>query len=397
MKKESFYANDKQEEIYMSENGWEYRRMADGNACITRYMGTDTVLCVPEYVDGGLRKVTAIDSHALSTGLMRNNSGHGRRPEQKHMKEVTSITIPDSVIRIGNEAFAGCRELRQIRIPESAELEADAFFGCYKLRNAGKLFVQGSRLWAYIEDSPYSSRYRYPDAQTILKIPEGITEIAPYALSENRHLKKLVLPDSIEKIGKGAFELCTDLEEIVMPKVPKEIAPDAFRYCEKLLSKADYFILNGELMGVNPQLVQAIIPEGIEVIHSHVFNSHRNLESVVLPASLTTIEEEAFSNCQKLKEVTFCTGNLTIAGYAFAFCSALEHIRLPEGLIELPNSLFANSVNLKTVVIPGSVQVIRRTAFNYLSNVTIIGEFDSEAERYAMKNSNRGFVFENNT
>lgn len=47
-----------------------------------------------------------------------------------------SITIPRTVVKIGESAFGGCMELNEISIPASVEkVERYAFGGCDKLKN----------------------------------------------------------------------------------------------------------------------------------------------------------------------------------------------------------------------------------------------------------------------
>ena len=62
----------------------------------------------------------------------------------------------------------------------------------------------------------------------MLKIPEGITNIAGDAFACNQYLKKVVFPDSVVKIDYWAFNGCSALEEINIPKNCKLIGQFAF-------------------------------------------------------------------------------------------------------------------------------------------------------------------------
>jgi hypothetical protein len=52
-----------------------------------------------------------------------------------------------------------------------------------------------------------------PSVQTILIIPDGVTEIAAFAYSEYESLTSIVIPDSVTFIADTAFSSCTSLSE----------------------------------------------------------------------------------------------------------------------------------------------------------------------------------------
>ena len=86
----------------------------DGTAEINDYTGKETEIVIPSEIDG--YKVTSIGASAFKDS------------------NIKTIVIPDSVTRIGNEAFAGCAGLTSITIPASVtEIAEDAFAGCEQL------------------------------------------------------------------------------------------------------------------------------------------------------------------------------------------------------------------------------------------------------------------------
>ena len=84
---------------------------------------------------------------------------------------------------------------------------------------------------------------------------------------------------------------------------------------------------------------------------------------LTLPAALVAIEEEAFAGID--------------AG----------RVEITENVISIGPRAFADCKNLTELVIPATVQIIDDTALEGSENVTIYGEADSEAQRFADANN----------
>ena len=67
-----------------------------------------------------------------------------------------------------------------------------------------------------------------------LTIPDGIKEIPAYMCAWDEKLKEVVLPQSIIDIGRNAFAYCINLSSIDLPGDLKHIGPNAFSYCKSL-------------------------------------------------------------------------------------------------------------------------------------------------------------------
>ena len=83
---------------------------------------------------------------------------------------------------------------------------------------------------------------------------------------------------------------------------------------------------------------------------------------LTLPAALVAIEEEAFAGID--------------AG----------RVEITENVVSIGPRAFADCKNLTELVIPATVQTIDDTALEGSENVTIYGEADSEAQRFADAN-----------
>jgi hypothetical protein len=93
---------------------------------------------------------------------------------------LTSITIPNSVISIGEGAFCHCSNLENITIPSSIiRIGNEAFYYCSSLKS--------------------------------IVIPNSVISIGKGAFSSCFNLKSITIPDSVTSIGIGAFKNCQRL------------------------------------------------------------------------------------------------------------------------------------------------------------------------------------------
>ncbi len=130
-----------------------------GEVMITGYKGSDAVLTLPAKYDG--KPVTSIGDYAF-----------------QECKELTSITLPDSLQSIGDGAFDECVSLTSISIPSKVtEIGEAAFSSCEKIEE--------------------------------IKIPDGVTSIKQGTFAGCSSLKAITIPNSVTSIGEKAFDGCT--------------------------------------------------------------------------------------------------------------------------------------------------------------------------------------------
>ena len=143
-------------------------------------------------------------------------------PENGH------VTIPNSVIYIGDRAFGDCTRLRSIIIPNSVtRIGHKAFAGCTRLRS---IIIPNSVTW--IGDWAFS----HCTGLTSITIPNSVTRIGYYAFAYCEALTNITIPNSITGIGPGFFWGCTGLTSITIPNSVTYINGDAFFRCISLTS-----------------------------------------------------------------------------------------------------------------------------------------------------------------
>ena len=89
------------EDVFTS-GDYQYCILEDGTAEITRYSGEDSVLKIPNTLDG--KTVTSIGDGAFA-----------------ECSSLTNIELPDSVTSIGDNAFSDCSSLTRSELPDSVK------------------------------------------------------------------------------------------------------------------------------------------------------------------------------------------------------------------------------------------------------------------------------------
>ena len=132
-------------------------------------------------------------------------------------RNLTKITISDSVTNIGNYVFRFCSNLEQINVSPN---------------NLHYISIDGNLYTRYRETLV---QYAIGKQEDEFNIPDGVMIIKDCAF-ESCKLSKITIPDSVTTIGGWAFSGCYDLNSIVIPKNVTSIGECAFQniaiYCE---------------------------------------------------------------------------------------------------------------------------------------------------------------------
>ncbi len=307
-----------------------------------------------------------------------------------------TITIPSSyngypVIRILENAFAGCNKITGVTIPNSViSIERQGFFGCSSLKKvtlSNKLkeilpgvFYGCSSLESITLPSGIKEIYNeaFFGCSSLKKINlENITDIYPAAFSGTA-LKQINL-ESIKIIDMRAFINCKNLVDIKFGNKIRAVGSFAFANTAYYNNENNWengaLYLNNILLNIKPEVTGTFsVKKGTKMIAAYAIyycedgdyvysENNQNITKIILPNTITYINRGAFSGCKSLKEINLPSSIKEIDGAAFEECRNLEEIIIPKNVKRIENGLFYNCVKLKKVVIPEGVEEIGDHAF----------------------------------
>ncbi|WP_295157349.1 fibronectin type III domain-containing protein [uncultured Ruminococcus sp.] len=292
---------------------FEYEDAFDGGIRITGYTGTDAEVIIPREIDG--KAVTTISGYAFA-----------------NCKEMTSVTLPDSLKSLEKSAFGCCMNLTDVIIPDSVtDIDSGAFYYCTSLSN----FIVD-------EDNPsYSSSDGVlydKNKTTLLKYPEGKKD------------KSYTLPDNVTKIGSNAFDSCLNLTSVTLPAGVTSIGDYAFARCSALTS--------------------VTLSDGVTSIGKYAFNYCDSLTEIKIPDSVTSIGEYAFYDCTNLTSIYLPAGLTNIESGVFAMCRSLKSVMIPDKVTSIDKSAFKYCDSMTSISLPESVNSIGEEAFIFCSKLT---------------------------
>ncbi|BFU19024.1 leucine rich repeat protein, BspA family protein [Entamoeba histolytica HM-1:IMSS-B] len=152
------------------------------------------------------------------------------------------ITIPTTIIKLGNYCFNECLSLTSINISISIiEIGKYCFFGCTSLTNINienikfigenKIFINEPVLISFeMPERLNSINNKEGNHQTTddFIIPTTITKLGDYCFSGCVVLCKITIPTSVSEIGYRCFSECSFLSSIDIPTTVSEIGDDCF-------------------------------------------------------------------------------------------------------------------------------------------------------------------------
>ena len=306
--------------------------------------------------------------------------------------QLSSISLPASVIDFGKEAFSGCVGLNNVTYPSINYL--------YSVKYGNE------------KSNPltYTKHLVINDQEiTTLNINQDVQDYAFYGA---KWLTKITFNDGTDSIGKAAFSECEAITEIVFSRSLKKFKIDAFKN-DTSLNNVTYAseeqLLNIQYANdkANPlSYAKHLIINGSEVttltinqnIQDYAFCGASWLTKVSIGSNVKTIGKDAFKNCTELNnviytseaqllsmryaneksnplsyakhliingsEVTSVNINCDVNNYAFCEASWLKEVTFTNDVTSIGKRAFYNCTSITSIDLPSSVVNIDDLAFH---------------------------------
>lgn len=221
----------------------------------------------------------------------------------KYEGTATTVSIPNSIKRIGEEAFAGNQNIAQVDTGLNTKyIEHGAFSNCPYLHS--------------------------------VTTHEALEKIDTAAFAGDTRLKSVYIGGNVSDFGYGVFAGCNNLDSVSISRNNEHLTSIAGGLYD---NKGE--MLYAYLGGYDATYYR--MPNSVKHMSKYSFWGNEKLDSVSLSSYLVTIPAYAFSNCRNLKA-----------------------INIPYSVTTIDAKAFENCISLADVVIPASVSYIDPTAFD---------------------------------
>ena len=242
---------------------------------------------------------------------------------------LTKVTLPDTLVEIGNTAFYNCSSLTEITLPDSVK----ALGGYYALPEDAVIHVSSEAAAALVSQNyhPFRMKGRNYSLQYLYDIDgkQTGTEISQVESTA----KSFTVPDQITKIGWCAFKGCPNLTSVTLPKGLQSIDRGAFIYCSELkeirlpdnITSCEWCFSDSTVLYANPDSVTAktlsmndyaFRKEGTHHSIRYQYDESgsrtgcllvsvdSSLSAFTIPSDITGIAPDCFAQNTKLQTVT---------------------------------------------------------------------------------------------
>ena len=349
---------------------------------LLKYAGTEAEVRVPDGVTELLYLSFCSNSAVTSVILPETVVKIGEKAFSE-CKNLTSVTLPQGIVEIQSYAFSVSPKLKVIDIPDGLQkaarlAEDNVQFRCsfgssaaFALSKGGNSFCAGDFQMRYLFDDEGNrnglrlNKYLGTDAE--VTVPEEVTETGS-AFKDCKTVTKVVLPAGLTKLESNIFSGCTALKEIAIPEGVTSIGNGAFRDCEALtelalpqgLKKIESYVFIG-----CTGLSYIDIPDGVETIDGHIVNEPTQLRCTLGSSAAIALSKSDNGFC--VDGLRLCyrfdddgnTNGLTAKRYV----GSETEVTVPDGVDSIGSNAFYDCKGLTKLALPQGLKEIGDHAF----------------------------------
>ncbi|HRT69700.1 MAG TPA: leucine-rich repeat protein, partial [Bacilli bacterium] len=280
-------------------------------------------------------------------------------------KTEKEYAINPSTKIVGKHSFYLCKNISKITIPDSIiKLENNPFSGCDKLE-----LINNSSYYHVVDKVIYDK-----DKKSVIGCLNSIDT------------DELVLLD-VDRICRNSFWNCKGIRKIVLPKTLKTIGYNPFVGCsniEFVSNSKEYIVENGALFTKDKSKLVCYpakyavgdihLPDETITLERGAFSGADKLVNIHLH-NVSVISKTCFTNCDSLEDV-YCSDLVGYIGeWAFAHCKKLKKLSIYKDCFVDNNATINSNVELE----------IRQERSNYVIESDNLQTLKSMAETYEGK------------
>ncbi len=153
---------------------------------------------------------------------------------------LSSVTIPAGVTSIGYSAFAGCNMLTGFSVASGNKSFCSVNGVLFNKNKTTLIAYPGGKEGPYTIPNSVTrigdDAFEYCLDLTGIVIPSSVTSIGSFAFRCCEQLTTLTIPNSVTRIGNGAFNACYGLTSVTIPGSVTEFGDSLFTACIGLTS-----------------------------------------------------------------------------------------------------------------------------------------------------------------
>ncbi|MFC6255273.1 leucine-rich repeat protein [Secundilactobacillus hailunensis] len=279
-------------------------------------VGTINNLTLPNTYNG--KPVTAIGNYAF------NN---------KNINISGTVTIPDTVTSIGNDAFTQ-NQISAVKLGKKVQIIGQDAFSLNRISGTVTIPDTVTRIG--------EKAFTQNNIQK-LDLGSGVETIGDDAFSINPISGLVAIPDSVINIGIRAFA-DDNISDLTLGKNVKIIGQDAFAH------DLEHQRLFQYLRSINSS----------DALKNQ--NSFNHISSIIIPDSVTRIDERAFAN-NNISDLTLGKSVQRIGTDAFSGNQIRGTIEIPDSVTNIGDRAFANN-DISGLTLGNKVQTIGVDAFS---------------------------------